>query len=615
MLLLVLLNGVMTNLITAGLPAVLPLATILLIRQLDHSVIVSRGTWNTHYDYIIVGAGSAGSVLASRLSENPHVSVLLLEAGGSESLISEIPIGAVSVQTTPIDWKYWTEPQEASCFGFVQRRSRWPRGKLLGGSSGINFMVYVRGNRNDFDNWAYNMGATGWSYADLYPYFQKAEDNRDPFYAYNGYHSTGGPLTVETPPDPTPVARVWNEAGRQMGYRVGDLNGKFQTGFMLPQGTIRRGARCSTAKAYLRPARKRPNLTVVTFAHVTKILFNEKRRAIGVNFVRFDQYHSVFANREIVVSGGTVNSPQLLMLSGIGPAGHLAEHGIPCISDLPVGRNLMDHIYPSIHFYTTEKVTLVQHRVINPITLLTYLAAARGPLTSLGAIEGIAFIHTKYSNTTDWPDVQLQFISGGPSSDMGGHIRKAMGFTEEFWNRVYKPLLQYDSISFQTILMRPYSRGYIKLRSKNPLEAPIINPRYLTDERDVHTMVDAMKFCIKLGFTPAYQKFHAKIYETVYPGCEQYMPLYSDEYLACMARTYTQTVYHPAGTCKMGQAMDPTTVVDPELRVKGVYGLRVVDASVMPLISTGNTNAAIIAIAERAADLMKGTVRKPYRPP
>ena len=604
------------DLVTAGLPAILPLATILLLRQLDHTFIVSRGSWESHYDYIVIGAGSAGSVMASRLSENPNARVLLLEAGGSESLISEIPIGAISVQTTPIDWKYWTEPQEASCFGFVQRRSRWPRGKVLGGSSAINFMLYVRGNRNDFDNWAYNMGATGWSFADLFPYFLKAEDNRDPYYAYNGYHSTGGPLTVETPPDPTPVARVWPEAGRQMGYRAGDLNGKFQTGFMLPQGTIRRGARCSTAKAYLRPARKRPNLTVVTFAHVTKILFNSHRKAIGVDFVRFNSAHTVYAKREIILSAGAVNSPQVLMLSGIGPAEHLMKLGIPVLVDSPgVGRNLMDHIYPSLHFYTEEKVTLVQPRVINPITLLTYIAAARGPLTSLGAIEGIAFIHTKYSNTTDWPDLQLQFISGGPSSDLGGHIRKAMGFTEEFWEKVYKPLLQYDSFSFYPILLRPKSRGYIKLRSKNPLDPPIINPRYLTDERDVHTLVDGMKFCVKLGFTPAYQRFNSKIYETVYPGCEQYLPLYSDEYLACMLRTYTQTIYHPAGTCKMGSITDPMAVLDPELRVKGVHGLRVVDASVMPLIASGNTNAPIIAIAERASDLIKGSVLKPYRPP
>ncbi|KAI1301455.1 Glucose dehydrogenase -like protein [Halotydeus destructor] len=602
------------NLLSASLPAILPLATVFLIRQLDHTVSISRSSWDTEYDYIVVGAGSAGSVMAARLSENPAISVLLLEAGGSESLLSEVPIAAITVQTTPIDWQYYTEPQEASCFGFKGRRSRWPRGKLLGGSSAINFMVYVRGNKNDFDNWDKN-GATGWSYADLYPYFLKAEDNRDPHYAYNGYHSTGGPLTVETPPDPRPVAQVWPEAGKQMGYRAQDLNGAQQAGFMLPQGTLRRGARCSSAKAYLRPARKRPNLHVVTFSHVTKILFDKNKRAIGADFVRFGTPSTVFARREVIVSAGAVNSPQLLMLSGIGPAAHLKSLGIPVLADLPVGKNLQDHIYPSIHFYTEEKVTLVQHRVVNPVSILKWVAAARGPLTSLGAIEGIGFVHSKYSNVTDdWPDIQLQFISGGPSSDNGHHIRRAMGFTEEFWNQVYKPYLQYDSFSYYPILMRPKSRGFIKLRSTNPMDPPIIDPRYLTDERDVHTLVDAMKFCIKIGFTPAYQKFNAKIFSTLYPGCEQYAQ-WSDEYLACMLRTYTQTIYHPVGTCKMGAEWDPTAVLDPELRVKGVKGLRVVDASVFPQIITGNTNAGTIAVAERASDLIKGAVMAPYRPP
>lgn len=507
------------NLISATLPAILPLATVFLIRQLDHSVSISRSSWNSEYDYIVIGAGSAGSVIASRLSEDPRVSVLLLEAGGSENIVSEIPAAAVTVQTTPIDWQYYTEPQEASCFGFKGRRSRWPRGKALGGSSAINFMIYVRGNKNDFDNWE-RLGARGWSFADMFPYFLKAEDNRDPHYAYNGYHSTGGPLTVETPPDPAPVAQVWNEAGAQMGYPVRDLNAKFQTGFMLPQGTVRRGGRCSTAKAYLRPARKRPNLHVITFAHVTKILFDNQKKAIGADFIRFATPYTVFARREVILSAGAVNSPQLLMLSGIGPAAHLAKFGIPVLSDLPaVGQNLQDHIYPSIHFYTEEKVTLVQPRIINPLSLLKFVVAARGPLTSLGAIEGIAFIHTKYSNLTDdWPDIQLQFISAGPTSDFGAHIRKAMGFTEEFWEQVYKPYLQYDSFSFYPILIRPRSRGFIKLRSANPLDPPVIDPRYLTDERDVHTLVDGMKFCIKLGFTPAYQKFNAKIYTSLYPG-------------------------------------------------------------------------------------------------
>lgn len=604
------------DLVTASISSLLPLATVLLLRQADHSFIVSQDKWNSHYDYIVVGGGSAGAVVAARLSENPRVHVLLLEAGASESLISDIPVGAISLQGSPIDWKYATEPQEASCFGMVGRRSLWPRGKVLGGSSVLNFMMYVRGNRHDYDNWVHNFGVKGWSYADIFPYFLKAEDNRDPKYAYNGYHSTGGPLTVESPPDLTPVGRAWNQAGSDLKYRVGDSNGQVQTGFMNPQGTLRRGSRCSTAKAYLRDARKRPNLTVVTFAHVTKILFNSKRRAVAVNFSRWNITHTVYAKKEIIVSAGSINSPQLLMLSGIGPARHLAQHGIPVLVDLPgVGQNLMDHIYSPVSFYTTEKVSLNQNRVIRPITLGAYLSAGRGPLTALGAIEGISFVHTKYSNTTDWPDIQFHLISGGVVSDQGALIRRAMGATEKLWRAAFEPMVKYDTISFYPVLLHPKSRGYIKLRSSNPFDGPIINPRYLTDDRDVHTLVEGMKIGIQLGNTNSYRRFDAKIYPTIYPGCERYMPLYSDEYLACMARTYTQTIYHPVGTCKMGPAHDRYAVLDDHLRVRGVKGLRVVDASVMPYIVSGNTNAPTIAIAERAADLIKGVVLRPYSPP
>ena len=235
-------------------------------------------------------------------------------------------------------------------------------------------MLYVRGNKNDYDNWSRNLNCPGWSYADVFPYFLKSEDNRDPKYAYNGYHSTGGPLTVETLNDPTPVALALNISARQLGYRVGDLNGEFQTGFMIPQGTIRRGARCSTAKAFLRPARKRKNLDVVTFAHVTKILFNKNKRAIGVKFKRFDKWAKVYARKEIILSGGAVNSPQLLMLSGIGPRKHLESLGIPVLVDSPgVGSNLQDHIYPSLTVYTKKNITLVQRREVNPISLANYL--------------------------------------------------------------------------------------------------------------------------------------------------------------------------------------------------------------------------------------------------
>lgn len=234
------------------------------------------------------------------------------------------------MQLNQLDWKYKTVPQTKSCFGLKDKMSNWPRGKLLGGSSAINYMIYIRGNRLDYDNWAFNMNCSGWSYKKVFPYFLKSEDNRDPNYAYNGYHSTGGPLTVETLTSPTPVTNAWNESAHELGYRVGDLNGLFQTGFMIAQGTVRRGARCSAAKAFLRPARKRKNLDVVTFAHVTKIIIKEKR-AVGVKFKRFQKWAKVYAKREVIISAGSINSPKLLMLSGIGPRAHLEELGIKVI--------------------------------------------------------------------------------------------------------------------------------------------------------------------------------------------------------------------------------------------------------------------------------------------
>lgn len=560
-----------------------------------------------------VGGGSAGAVVASRLSENPSWKVLLLEAGGSESILSDIPLAAATLQMTPIDWSYKTVPQEASCFGLANRESRWPRGRVLGGSSVLNYMLYVRGNRRDYDHWG-DLGNQGWSWAHVLPYFMKSEDNKDSTIVDNGHHGTGGLLTVATPPDVTPVAMAFPEAGKQLGYPNIDVNGPVQTGFTIPQGTIRNGARCSTSKAFLQSAKSRPNLHVITFAYATKILFNDRRRAIGVQFDRFSLSHVVRVREEVVVSAGSVNSPQLLMLSGIGPRAHLQSLDIPVIADLAVGRNLQDHIYPGgLHFKVDNKVTLVQRRVVNLQNIIAYFTKGRGPLTALGGVEGLGFIKTKYSNdSVDLPDFEIHMITGAPSSDDGQTFRRVQGFTKEMWEKVYKPYLDVDSFSLYPVLLRPKSRGYIKLRSANPYDAPLINPRYFTADEDIKSTVDAMKITIALGHTPAFKRYGAEIFSSHFPGCESY-PQWSDPYLACMARTYTSTIYHPVGTCKMGPPNDTSAVVDPQFRVYGVKGLRVVDGSVMPTIVSGNTNAPIIMLAERAADFIKGTILPPLK--
>jgi choline dehydrogenase-like flavoprotein len=293
-----------------------------------------------------------------------------------------------------------------------------------------------------------------------------------------GYHATGGYLTVSSPPDVTPIGTTFVEAGKQIGYPNVDLNGPLQAGFAIPQGTIRRGARCSTSKAFLRPARSRPNLHVLTFSYATRLLFGANKRAVGVQFDRFGLSHTVYARREIIVSGGSINTAQLMMLSGVGPAEHLQALGIPVVANLPVGNNLQDHIYPGVHFSIEPKVSLIQRRVVTLPNALRYFAAGRGPLTALGGVEGLAFIKTRFANMSDdYPDFQIHMLSGGPTSDDGQTFRRVQGIARELWEQYYRPYLPYDTYSLYPVLLRPKSRGYIRLRSRNPYDPPIIDPR------------------------------------------------------------------------------------------------------------------------------------------
>ncbi|XP_067123028.1 glucose dehydrogenase [FAD, quinone]-like [Centruroides vittatus] len=561
-------------------------------------------TVESEYDFIIIGGGSAGCVLANRLSKDPSNKVLVLEAGSDENELTDIPIYGTAIQKTSVDWEYVTEPQENACFGLKGNQSRWPRGLVLGGSSVINGMVYIRGNLKDYDQWAEN-GAEGWSGDEVLPYFLKSEDNTDINNVDSGYHSTGGYQTVSSSRYVTPLRAAFLQAGEMLGYPVRDVNGAKQIGFAPVQSSARNGRRCSTNKAFIQPIEKnRSNLSILLFSFVTKIIFDDSKRAVAVKFDRFNRSYIVKARKEIIVSAGTINTPQLLMLSGIGPKEELEKFEIPVISNLPVGSNLQDHIFTPAEYLIDKPVSIVGYRVANPVYAAQYVIAGRGPWTLYMGVEAVSFLNTKYANASeDYPDIEIHFVAGSSISDGGNFLREDNGFSDEVWTKYYEPFLNRDSFTMFPVLLHPKSQGYVKLRNTDPYTYPIIQPNYLSHTDDIVTLINAMKIVKKLTELQPLKDFGARPFPNLLPGCENF-ERESDSYLECMIRTLTVTIYHPVGTCKMGAVNDPTAVVDPQLRVKGVTGLRVVDASVMPNIVSGNTNAPTIMIAEKASDMI-----------
>ncbi|KAH8394416.1 hypothetical protein KR222_005015 [Zaprionus bogoriensis] len=558
------------------------------------------------YDFIVVGGGSAGNVVANRLSEVRNWTVLLIEAGGDENEVSDVPTLAGFMQLTELDWKYQTTPSTEGryCQAMKGDRCNWPRGKVLGGCSVLNAMVYVRGSKNDYNNWA-ALGNPGWDYNTMLKYFLKSEDVRNPYLAKTAYHETGGYLTVQETPWRTPLSIAFLQAGAEMGYENRDINGAQQSGFMITQSTIRRGSRCSTAKAFIRPVRNRPNLDVVLHAEVTRIIIDKNKRAVGVQFNKDARKFIASAEHEVILSAGSLNSPKLLMLSGIGPAEHLQEHGIPVIADLPVGNNMQDHVgLGGLTFVIDAPLTVTRSRFQTLPVAMEYILRERGPMTNTG-VEGVAFLNTKFQDPAeDWPDIQFHFIPSSINSDGGDQIRKVLNLRDGFFNTVYKPLLHSETWSILPLLLRPRSTGFVRLNSRDPLQQPKLIPNYFEHQRDIDTLVEGIKLAINVSNSQAFQRFGSRLHNIPLPGCE-HLPFATDEYWACCLKQFTFTIYHPAGTCRMGPSHDDNAVVDPRLRVYGVSGLRVVDASIMPKIVNGNPNAAVIAIGEKASDMIK----------
>jgi choline dehydrogenase len=519
------------------------------------------------YDYIIVGAGSAGCVLAARLTEDSGARVLLLEAGGRDTAWEiRIPAAFSKLFKTGVDWNYSTEPEPHLNY----RRLYWPRGKVLGGSSSINAMIYIRGNAADYDGWK-NLGNQGWGFADVLPYFKKSE-NRER--GASDFHSAGGPLNVADLALVNPLTRAFIAGAEEIGIaRNADFNGATQDGVGIYEVTQKNRQRHSAADAYLKPALARPNLRVETGAHATRVLI-ENGRASGVAFLKDGIEQQVAAASEVILAGGTVNSPQLLMLSGVGPAELLSRLGIPVVRDLPgVGANLQDHPMVSVGYLCTQPISLDGAETL--ANLLRYLIFKKGPLTSNVAEAGL---FTRSREGRNVPDIQLLF---GPA----------------YYRRHGLMRRKENCFGFGPTLIAPESRGNISLRSANPLEAPAIRANYLSTDADLRTMIEGVKLSRRIAHTRAFEPYRG---DEIHPGATAS----SDEDIAEFLRSEVETLYHPVGTCKMGN--DPLAVVDAQLRVHGLERLRVVDASVMPTIPAGNTNAPIIMIAEKAADMIRG---------
>lgn len=484
-------------------------------------------------------------------------------------------------------------------------RCNWPRGKVLGGSSVLNAMVYVRGNKNDYDLWE-ALGNEGWSYKQVLPYFLKSEDNRNPYLVNTDYHEAGGYLTVQEAPWRTPLAVTFLKGGLELGYENRDINGEKQTGFMLTQATMRRGSRCSTAKAFLRPVRQRSNLHIALGAQVTRVLINQvKKQAYGIEFVRNGQKQKVRIKREVILSAGALQTPQLLMLSGVGPADHLREHGIPLVANLKVGHNLQDHVgLGGLTFVVNKPVTFKKDRFQTLAVAMNYILYEKGPMTTQG-VEGLAFVNTKYAPTSgNWPDIQFHFAPSSVNSDGGEQIRTILNLRDRIYNTMYKPLEKAETWTILPLLLRPKSTGWVKLKSKNPFHPPVIEPNYFAYKEDLQVLTEGIKIAMALSNTTAFQMYGSRPHTIPMPGC-QHLMLFSDEYWECAIKHFTFTIYHPTSTCKMGPKQDIDAVVDSRLRVHGVANLRVVDASIMPTIISGNPNAPVIMIAEKASDMIK----------
>ncbi|KAL0130229.1 hypothetical protein PUN28_002070 [Cardiocondyla obscurior] len=574
----------------------------------DCSEEIASSPSNKEFDFVIVGGGSAGSVLANRLTEIERWKVLLVEAGEDPSLLSEVPGAFLSQLQTPEDYAYDIEPEKLACHGHKNKVCKWSKGKALGGSSTLNAMLYIYGSEEDYNEW-HRLGNENWSYDQVLPYFKKSQSCGDGHSDKwrSKYCGHGGPLKIRPYNYSQPeVQKMILNAASEMGVPILDtINGDKFIGYGLAQGTLDNGHRVSASKAYLSPIKNRSNLYIMKSTRADAILL-DGTRAVGVRVtLKNGTSIDVKASKEVILSAGSIATPQILMLSGIGPEKHLRDMGISKVVDLPVGKNLQDHVtwFGLYLTFKNQNATPPASTFLLDIAY-EYLIHNRGPLASVGGFDLMGFINV-HDPTAKYPDIQI----------INGHIPqwhiptvaqylKGLNMGQDIAQEITNILMEADMIEFLPILLKPESVGEIYLRSKNPADPVQIFANYFSVQKDLDTMMKSLDFLKEMINTETFKRHDVRLRHLDIVGCRHTEPD-SEEYWKCNLKHTASTIFHPVGTAKMGPQGDPTAVVDSQLKVNGIQGLRVIDASIMPTITGGNTNAPTIMIAEKGADFIK----------
>nr|XP_022909263.1 glucose dehydrogenase [FAD, quinone]-like [Onthophagus taurus] len=556
------------------------------------------------YDFIIVGAGSAGSALVNRLSEIKKWKILLLEAGGEPGLTTDVPLLAALALFSDQNWGYNTEKGENFALGLRNQQVHWPRGKGLGGSSLLNYMCFSRGAPQDYDNWA-SLGNPGWSYEDVLPHLKNLENCKIKHQDYD-YRGHNGELHVEDSYGRSKAADIFIEAAKSLGYKYLDFNGKEHVGVSYMQSTTINGLRCSGERCFLRKCKERNNLTIRINSHVTKVLIGKAGRAEGIEFVKNDKKYKAYARKEIILSSGSINSAQTLMLSGIGPKKQLENLNIKVIHDLPVGQKIYDHqSFFGLGFYSESPLNLDAKVMFDDKNYVNLYKNGESPLHNLGGIEAVVFANTELAETKNLSDIEIIYWSThvGSYEDFG--LGRSLGLSEKIYDKIFRPYRDQHIFSTLILLLHPESYGRMELKSSNPFEHPKLYAGYFSDpnNKDIKVLTAGIRETLKIFSAEPFQKHGVKPIEIPIPGCEQFK-FGSDEYWECAIRHLSTTTYHQTTTCKMGPKNDPEAVVDHRLRVYGVDGLRVADASVIPVQITGHTNVPAYVVGEKAASIL-----------